>query len=99
MNKLFPVLLAGLALTMAGCKSNDAVDAKNEVAAEATKKANKNGKDIRCRSEAPTGSRIAKMKCTTRKQRQARSQTKDALNDVINGQVGAMKGPIGGGGE
>jgi hypothetical protein len=107
--KTLSFAVVAAALVLGGCKSNsvDGVDDKmanaeqsGEVSHQAKVDQNVKDKGIKCRSEAPTGSRIAKMKCTTREQRRARkSAAKQVLDEVIHGQIGAMKGPIGGGGE
>lgn len=100
MKALKMIFISLMVVTAVGCKSTaDKVNTSKEVAQNMTQeeKVKQAKADIKCRSEAPTGSRISKMKCTTKKQRQARSRTKTVLDDVIQNQIGGLKGPIGGG--
>ncbi|MBU2883620.1 hypothetical protein KO525_10450 [Psychrosphaera sp. B3R10] len=100
MKTLKLVFISLMVVTAVGCKSTaDKATTSKEVAQNMTQeeKLKQAKADIKCRSEAPTGSRISKMKCTTKKQRQARSRTKTVLDEVLQNQVGALKGPVGGG--
>jgi len=103
MKNLALIILPALALAGCSSTSNEQTETK-ETSKEVVHvvKSNKSKKDlgVKCRREVPTGSRIAKISCSTKEQRQARKQAANqVIGDVVNNQVGQLKGPIGGGGE
>ena len=78
--KTLSILVAAATLTLAGCgsTSNEVETAKADTKTEVTKVAKKK-KNVKCRTEKPTGSRLGSYKCTTQKQREARSSTARAI--------------------
>lgn len=70
MKLLFAIIIATVTLT--GCSSTTKSTKANKAAA--IEKVAKT-KDLKCRKENPTGSRLGRYKCTTKEQRESRHQT------------------------